>query len=308
MTDSQRGNRRSWWRYGAIGCGSVVFLLLLIGGGFALTAWMQMRTYDPVSRELAAPIETAPGIDPSQAVDPAAAGSLAPGRVILDISVALVSVEAAPAGEPILVQADFDPRRFSLEQDYTDDGPEGWTYRVTFAPVGSKTLALLRVKPGLQPPQLRLLVPRGVPLLFEGTLDTGHAAIELAGLHVRGVDLDVRGGALDISIWDPLPMPMERLVVRGRKGFVKISRIGNASPRHVDIEQRLGAIDLDLRGAWLRDADVRVDARMGGGMVRLPRDVVIEGLGPRPHERLELHAPTLRMSLTARTGDMIVID
>jgi hypothetical protein len=296
-------------RYGVFGCLGIAGIALVVVAAILTTAWLQMRSERVESRELTA----APSAAPSEAAPPDAPAVTAsqPVRVVLEVAVAAVTIEAAPPGEPIRVLAEYDPRQFRLEHDYQGSDEAGWTYRVEFAPNGWRNLALLRVKLGAAPPELRLLLPRDVPLVLEGLIDRSHAAVELEGLHLRAVDLEVEGGALDVSVWEPLPVPMERLVLRGHTGMVKVARVGNASPGHVEIAQHMGAIDLDLRGAWLRDADVRIEGHVAGGSIRLPRNVTIEGLDvvPRgPGRDAEVPSPTLRLSLSSRVGDMVVIE
>jgi hypothetical protein len=93
-------------------------------------------------------------------------------------------------------------------------------------------------------------------------------------------------------------------------GGVAARSLGNASPGSLEVNFRMGGIDLDLRGAWRNDADIRIESRMGGGAVRLPRDARIEGLeefGVEPSglaSTAELPLPTLRFTVSSSMGEL----
>ena len=40
----------------------------------------------------------------------------------------------------------------------------------------------------------------------------------------------------------------------------------------------MGGGDIDLRGRWVQDSHISFDSGMSGAQVRLPRDVLIEGI------------------------------
>lgn len=99
---------------------------------------------------------------------------------------------------------------------------------------------------------------------------------------------------------------------RGNRGSLSVVGLGNASPRETRLFQHIGALDLDLRGAWSRDADVRVISGAAGGSLWLPDTVRIEGLDQQRGIRLETDSesllPTLRLAITERMGRIIVVE
>ena len=109
----------------------------------------------------------------------------------------------------------------------------------------------------------------------------------------------------------PLAEPLRRMTLRSKQGGLFVDSLGNASPASVEIDHRMGGMFIDLEGAWVRDAEIRITQSMGGGEVHLPDDVEIVGLpmsqfrAPR-HHAPEIPLPKLTMSVSSRFGDLSV--
>ena len=95
-------------------------------------------------------------------------------------------------------------------------------------------------------------------------------------------------------------------------GGFNMERLGNASPRRLDIDCSMGGGFIDLEGAWLADSEIRVQASMGGAALRLPRNVHVVGVDTsriRPARDPEVPLPTLKLSITTGVGgDVDVIE
>ena len=85
--------------------------------------------------------------------------------------------------------------------------------------------------------------------------------------------------------------------------MLEVPGLGNASPRSALFDQSFGPMDLDFRGAWARDASIRIQGRISGGTVWLPDNVTIEGIdrgrAPAPWSQPEIPFPTLRLDVSA---------
>jgi hypothetical protein len=233
-------------------------------------------------------------------------------RLVLDVSSITLTVVPAPRGEPIRISAEFNPNRFELLEHGAWQGTE-WVYTVGMHPIGSASMALLRLKLGGPESRLRISLPRGMRLQLDGRILRCFVAMELGGLGLDTAKLDIEEGAVILSFDEPLTGPMESLVVQGKKGSLAIRNIGNASPREARLEQRFGAVDLDLRGAWANDSHVTVNGNFAGGSLWLSRNVTIEGLqqGQRGFESSadpELPRPTLTLSVSLGVGRFVIVD
>ncbi len=279
-----------------VGCAVAAVLtgaILLAAGVSVAIALRQIRTEKPELRAVEQPLSGA-----------------RPVRVVLDVAVARVVIGPAPAGAPLGVAASYDRGLYRLE---ASPAAAGSTYRIAFGPAGSETLALLRVKLGADPPLLRIELPRDVPLELEGSIRGSYAAVELGGLRLESSEFGVTGGALSMSFGEPLAAPMDRLTLRGDRGSLEVTGLGNASPRRFGLRQHLGAVDLDLRGAWRTDSVLSIRTGLAGGSVWLPRDVRVEGLddrivAPGGREEAGTARPRLRFSVTSHAGRLVFVE
>jgi len=307
-------SRRMGWRRLKVGCfglGALAIVVLIVIGGMTGFAFLQNRSEAPERREVDYAI---PGSAQSGEIGFQPRADAVPGRIVLDLSVCVAVIVPAPPGTPIQVQADYDPGHFELQEESTGNAETGWTYRITMRPTGSASWALFRAKIGGRTGKLRISLPRDVRIELNGEADRGYVAMELGGLWLRSTDLDVKGGAVKLSFAEPLREPMERMEIRGSTGAIEVTQLGNASPRSVVFQQHLGAVDLDLRGPWSRDAEIRIHAPMAGGTLWLPDGVAITGIEGRTDRfrstpaAAEVPPPTLDFRLANRTGKIIIID
>lgn len=294
-SEAVRRPRRSWWVLAA----AAIAALAVVGLALVAVALRQIRAAAPEAHHL------------EWALPPAAVDRDGPPTAIrLEVEAAQLVVVPGPAGDPIRVAAEYDPASYTLTRDVVAGADGRSLDRVRFGPTHSAAMALLRIKLGQRLPELRVTLPRDLALVFDADVRGSFAAVELGGLRLAAVDVTVAGGAATVSFLEPTAAPLERFAMRGDKGSVEVTGLGHASPQVVDIEQRFGELDLDLRGAWVNDAEIRLGVRLAGGGVWLPDDVVVEGLEDRigpwlvevPDGRPRLHVVT-----DGRSGRLVFV-
>jgi hypothetical protein len=154
---------------------------------------------------------------------------------------------------------------------------------------------------------VRIFLPKQVPIDLELHLREGGLDARLGGLDLRSAEIDVAKGGFDLRFDEPVRIPMESLVLRGEMGGFALASLGNASPRRLAIDCRMGGMEADLRGTWVQDSEITIATQMAGGRVRLPRDVVVRGV-PTSHvvlpEREGAKLPVLTVSVSAVMGDV----
>lgn len=306
MTDHAGG--RSCLKTGClvmVGClGLGIMIVALVVG----LAWMKATSSQPESQVLSRPIPEPPPVPPSSlsADLPAAGAPPAGGRVVLDLSEAEFLIEPGPPGDPIRVEASYDRASSALEETFEPGDAGTWTYTVRF----QRNLGFLaKLFEGMagKSPKVRVLIPPDVPIDLDMNLGEGEAHVRLGGLWLTTAELEFAMGGVDLSIDEPLREPIESLSIKASMGGGNFRSLGNASPKRLDVDVSMGGMNLDLTGRWLRDAEIQIRQSMGGAGVKLPDDVVIEGIDhPRAMRQSsqEIPLPVLRFSVSSEMGEV----
>jgi hypothetical protein len=121
--------------------------------------------------------------------------------------------------------------------------------------------------------ELRLLLPRAVPLDLDLQFGGAAASLELGGLALQSVRLECGATDATLNFTTPNRTHMRELVVDvGAASFTAL-HLGNANADHVRVRGGMGAIDLDFSGSWQRDLSVVTRVGIGKTTLRVPADV-----------------------------------
>jgi len=317
--------KRGCFKVGCLGCLGVTAVVLLVLAFLfvlgAITGGGETRI-EPIDRSQVLPQSSRPVVAEPAPPEPGAMVRLIdheievaePGRIILDLNRGEFEIRSGAPGEPIRLEGEYDAGHFELEESYESYGETGWIYRVNFDQRGVGLRPFIQ-RDG-QGNRVRLILPRDAPIVLEGRVGVGQSTLELGGLWILGVDLDVSVGEHNLSFDEPLAIPMGRFRVDGSVGVLEIDQLGNASPREVWIKHSIGETGVDLRGAWRRDAEVDIVCGIGECDVRVPKDVKIdlrragvmigESSGPGRRTEPEPGAPTLKLSVSGSIGEVRV--
>ncbi len=320
------------FKYGCIGCLSVgalgvaaIFLLSAINLAYEpeepRPEQRELVRELPEAPELPAPAfpgSDAPSVPDSLSLpDSADTGVERAGRIVLDLSVGNFVVRPGPAGEPIRVEADYDTASFDLSEEYTTTDDGTWTYEVSFG--ARRGFLGMLFGGGVQDGdnRIELIIPRGHPMDIVGKIGIGESDVDLGGLWIRDVDLELGTGDHFVEFRDPLPFPMADFAIDASIGEVEVRNLGAGSPRSVTVEHGIGELLVDLQGSWRQDADVDVKCGIGACRLWLPDSAHIDvrkasvGLGESRVERqdsedLPEDAPTLHLEMRGSIGEVRV--
>lgn len=324
MAEETTSPNKGCAKKGCIGC-VVVFAALAAIPMVLLVVALFNRPGEarPETRELSRPLPALPAESPAPPAAPfpgslesselgTSLGAGEPVRLVLNLSKGHFAVEPGPAGEPLRVEADYDAARYELEEHYDEadrryevrfDARHGWMSMIGVGEVRNR---------------VRIIVPRGYPLLIEGKIAMGESHVELGGLRLTEINLDFGMGDHSLSFSEPTTTPLERLEIDASMGAMRLDDIGNASPRLGRFSHSMGELDLDLAGAWLRDAEIEVRCGMGECRLRTPDRVAVRierasiGLGEsstRGADRdreLPPGAPTLTIRASGSMGQLTI--
>jgi hypothetical protein len=268
MAEGGREGRGGCLRTGCFGCLAVVGMgVLVVVLLFAIALLLGRPEQRMESPGVAHELPGAPVGDPITDVGDRTLphelrpDSAAAGRIVLDVTLCQFEVVPGEAGDPIRVEGRYDAGSYELVESLLPEGDEGWEYRLQFGRKVSWIRSLLGEDASMN--EIRLVVPRGVPLALEGQIGIGESDLELGGLWLTSTELRLRIGDHSIGFDSPTPEPMESFRIVGSMGETKVRKLGNASPGEVYASNRVGALSLDLEGEWsgeLRDRRVPAEA------------------------------------------------
>ena len=301
---------RGCLKTGLFGCLGIIVILTVLVGSTALVAWNRSGKVHIEDKVLTPESAGASTEVKGAKVTEVPAGT---GRVVLDLSQGEFEIHPDQPGRSVRVEATYDSEVYLLE-DYFESFPDSsWVYGVRSQRTISGLHALFRqLMSGGDSPRIDVYLPAGVPLELLIIVKEGGFEAELGGLWITKADFRYKKGGFSLSIDEPLQEPMESLTISGSMGGFEAERLGNASPRVLDVKCRMGGADIDLRGSWSRDADIRLDVSMGGMSVRVPDNVQVQGLetytGALKVENDEMPLPVLRFSVKEKMGEIEISD
>ena len=310
-----KGGKRGCFKVGCLGClgaGAIVVLVIVVLLAIGLLTGFGDQRFEPIDQAHAVPVP--PGIPGTR--EAAKSHVEEPGRIVLDVTRGSFSIRPGPPGEPVRLEGEYDAGRFELVEEFEAYGESGWIYRVRFDQQGFGIRPF--IQHGGNKNRLTLIVPRDTPVVFEGYVGIGESEFELGGLWIAEIDLQFGIGEHALSFAEPLPLPMKRFRLDTSIGVLEVNSLGNASPRIAEIRHSVGETEIDLHGAWRRDAEVHIWCGIGECDVRVPDDVNVElerasvligesgsSLG-RDRPELDPAAPTLELFVSAQIGELNV--
>lgn len=112
-----------------------------------------------------------------------------------------------------------------------------------------------------------------VPLDLELDLGAAEARIDLSGLSVAQLDLEV--GAADCEVWwdHPNLAPWSEIQVDCGASSFSMHGLGYAAFEHLRFEGGLGSFELDFTGDWKKSAEADIEMGLGSMTISVPRNL-----------------------------------
>ncbi len=241
-------------------------------------------------------------------------------QVRLELSEGEFQILPGNPGEGIRIEADYDAGIYSLEQ----------THEFAAAEVGVETVVIrfyskysvlrcaLTLGGSVEPDnRIKIFLPPDIPMNLGCAISIGESNVDLSGLALSGLDLDLTMGDHELRIDEPNPLEMERLNIYASMGEFSAIGLGNARFRSASFEGSLGEVSLDLHGEYTRDASVSARFRMGELGITVPKDIHVNVgpssvmLGERKlsvgkGEDVPEDAPTLSLQTSMNMGELTI--
>jgi len=301
--------KRGCFKTGCMGCLGLLVAGFVVTGILVLVGWASSRHKDMQDRSLTATAAEAPVGADTTLVPEGFDWRAHPGKVVLKMSHGGFVVSPAEEGEGLSAHARFDAEAYTIGEKFDVEADSTWVYSIEFYRHMGGMQALFRgmFMQGNQP-RVEVELPRDVPLALEADVAMGGAEMELGGLWLTSADLHGNKGGFSLAFSRPLREPMERMALSGSMGGLELVRAGNASPRSLDIDWRMGGGDIDLKGDWRNDCHAVFSIRMGGMSVTLPQDIEVDGAASSTPSIAapdrESPLPVLHLSKHAKMGEI----
>ncbi|RKZ18876.1 hypothetical protein DRQ50_03255 [bacterium] len=289
--------------FGCLGLFGLFVLFLVI---MAVLAGISMKDKRPMDTVLAPE-----ALAPKAVIADAELSTIHPGRLILDVSQGELIIKPARPGEQLNVRVKYDAEVHEVVENYEVAPDSSWVYELRFHRTMPGMQALFRqIMAGGGDASVVVRIPADLPVGLEIRLRQGGFEAELGGLWLTHADIDYSQGGFALEFDEPVREPMDHLVIHGSMGGFGAAGLGNASPRSLVVDCRMGGADIGLDGAWLQDCDIRLKVRMGGMDVRVPDNVVVQGVETLPDDLElapgEVPLPVLRFSIDQEMGEIDV--
>ncbi len=181
-----------------------------------------------------------------------------------------LNVTAGPAGQLLVGHFAYNVEQWAPEVMYEDQ-------TLTIRQGGEeKDWGIPTGEVGRMRNKWELAFSPGVPLDIDLKAGAGKGLLDLTGLQLTALDLDVGAGDLEVRFDEPNPAQMRRLTLDAGASTVKLIGIGHAGPDHMQVQGGVGDMTLDLTGDWPASADIDITAGVGSLTLRLPDDVGVE--------------------------------
>jgi len=306
--------------FAGIGCFSFLALLVV---GFAIAVFYAKSTLSdlgdttPTQVERTIAIQTAPAEAPppgTRSVTPSANG---PMQLNVDLQEGTFDIKPGKPNGQVQVEGRFSEALYELTQHTeTENGTPRTTIRFR-----SKAPAWARMLAGIgnndeNRPRLTLLIPPAVPIDLSLSVSMGESRIDLGGLTLNDLGLDLSMGNHEVDFREPVVGGVTRLRLNTRMGNVRIENLGNARAKSVDASGSMGNLTADLGGEWKpgSEAELSFTQSMGQVRVSVPTNIRLQAdvrdaegkkrnVEPDGDETKDPKAPVIRVRVSTSMGE-----
>ena len=121
--------------------------------------------------------------------------------------------------------------------------------------------------------ELRLVLPRTIPLDLDMEFGGAQAALELGGLALQSARLEFGATEGTLAFTTRNRTHMRELDVSIGAADFTARGLANANADLIRVRGGVGSVDLDFGGTWTRDLEVSTRLAIGGLTLRVPDDV-----------------------------------
>ncbi len=256
-------------------------LLIVIGGGIALVMANSAveRLGEPVAESVTQTIAIADEV-PEGPFDVAMSSDEA-WHLDIELEDGAFEIRPGPPGVDVQVTGRYARAYYELVEEVADEGSGERTSRIRFRPSQNflvRIMASIKAsdKPG-QSNDLTIIIPSGVPIGLKLKVTAGESRIDLGGLMLTDLEVNLSTGDHRLDFSEPLAAELPRVLLAGRMGNIELSNLGNSRALELDATSSMGRFTADLAGVWRQGevSDLSFSHRMGELVLNIPDSVRI---------------------------------
>lgn len=266
--------------FAGVGCFSFV-ALLVVGFGIAVfyaksrLADLGDTTPTRVERTIAiqatpaeAPLPTAEA--PPRGAKPEATAATGPMQLSVELQEGTFTIKPGEPNGRVQVEGRFSEALYELTQrTETENGKPRTTIRFrSKAPAWARFLAGIGNNDDNRP-ELTLLIPPAVPIDLSLNVSMGESKIDLGGLTLSELGLDLSMGNHEVNFRQPVVDGVKNLRLSASMGNVTVENLGNARAKSVDASGSMGNLTANLDGAWQPGSESELSFSQSMGEVRV---------------------------------------
>jgi hypothetical protein len=178
-------------------------------------------------------------------------------------------IDLAPTRDPVLyrMRLRYDAERSSPVASY-----DSAAHRLVLGTRGASGTWSSQHRDGST---LTAALTTGAPIRLALELGAATGTIQLGGLRLADLALATGATELRVDVSDPNRESLSEARLDIGAATLTATRFGNVRARRLEIALGVGALDLDLDGAWEGDLDVSANVALGSMTVRVPADAGI---------------------------------
>jgi|SRR5688572_3150299 len=310
--------------FAGIGCFSFVALLVV---GFAIAVFYAKSTLanlgdttpTQVERSVAIQAQAPTAEAPLPGTKPSGATANEPMQLFVELQEGNFDIKPGEPNGRVQVEGRFSEALYELtQQTETQNGRPRTTIRFrSKAPAWARMLAGIGNGNGNgDRPELTLLIPPGVPIDLSLNVSMAESRIDLGGLTLSDLGLDLSMGNHEVDFRQPVVDGITNLRLNTRMGRVSVENLGNARAKSVDASGSMGNLTADLGGDWKpgSEAELSFTYSMGEVRVRVPKTVRLEAdvrdsegkaqnVGSDADETKDPKAPVIKVRVSTSMGE-----
>ena len=199
-----------------------------------------------------------------EAVDAQSAKEL---QVALDFGAGHLSLKGADQAEAAILDVDYNPIRIDYKVDYRVRGDVGY--------LDLESILKRKRSVDTDDSQWDLVLSNRYPTELELKIGASDAELDLGGLNLREISLDLGAASGEVDFSTPNPGKLEQFDIDAGAASLECRNLGNANFEDFSFSGGAGSFELDFRGQYTSEARVNIEVGLGSIDITLPANIPV---------------------------------